>query len=40
MRYILEQLSGCCFFKKGLIRHLIIGKNEKIGSGKKTKKNK
>ena len=24
MRYPLEKLSGCCFFNKGLIRHLII----------------
>ena len=24
MRYHLEKLSGCCFFNKGLIRHLII----------------
>ena len=24
MRYTLEKLSGCCFFNKGLIRHLII----------------
>ena len=26
MRYPLEKLSGCCFFNKGLIRHLIIWK--------------
>ena len=26
MRYTLEKLSGCCFFNKGLIRHLIIWK--------------
>ena len=26
MRYPLEKLFGCCFFKKGLIRHLIIWK--------------
>ena len=24
MRYPVEKLSGCCFFNKGLIRHLII----------------
>ena len=24
MRYLLEKLSECCFFDKGLIRHLII----------------
>ena len=24
MRYPLEKLFGCCFFDKGLIRHLII----------------
>ena len=26
MRYHLEKLSGCCFFNKGLIRHLIVWK--------------
>ena len=26
MRYTLEKLSGCCFFNKGLIRHLITRK--------------
>ena len=26
MRYPLEKWSGCCFFNKGLIRHLIIWK--------------
>ena len=26
MGYHLEKLSGCCFFNKGLIRHLIIWK--------------
>ena len=26
MRYPLDKLSGCCFFNKGLIRHLIIWK--------------
>ena len=26
MRYTLEKLFGCCFFNKGLIRHLIIWK--------------
>jgi len=26
MRHPLEKLSGCCFLKKGLIRHLIAWK--------------
>ena len=26
MGYHLEKLSGCCFFNKGLIRHLIMWK--------------
>ena len=26
MGYHLEKLSGCCFFNKGLIKHLIIWK--------------